>query len=960
MNQDKITRKGAYHSAKRATGVAMLACLLALLASCSGDGAVAPPPVVVPPPPPAAVLARIEVTPKAVLLTARDATAPLTVAAYDTDGKPMAVSVNWTSSAPAVADVATDGTVTAVAGLGSAQIVAELGGVRSEAITVLIAQPVAGAILVSDDQVSSGPTPLAPIAQPAAGTILASNNPGSSAPMLLDPNSAYGVGFQYQITLTGIAAPEVGDVLIGTGGTPVAGRVVEVIVAEGTDPLVTLELIAIGDLFDELQFSEQIAVSLDRSAINPELESLYDLVDETDGSISFIPRRAAASAVATKPGLNGGVQNAAGSPPEGTVALSGMECTWTLPLEEFPIKLSTTPSYNLSVDLYADINYDVLNGFQWLIVTGEPLLEAKLAAVTKTAIGTKVGCSVELAKLPIPIGGPLSFFFGGWIPVGFEFEFGGQIALPDVGFNGGVKSHPAASLGVDCSEGCKVVAELVEDLETKFDLVYPDLQGGGLTITAGIEGYLFADLAFGSPVLAQFMQAAQFKAFKLKAGAAQSVTLLPTLEQANDDAKASEFGLDLKASIGTAPNFQNWLGLLGLQLPPLVLESQTPLARSPTGQFAITPGNVDVGDTVTFSVQLDSSTYLGLEAVDAIEFQWMKDGELQPGLPGCTTIPAVPGQTTFTCETNFLAEHAGVQTFHAFMHAKLFGIPLPGLIEISKIGKAQVGVAASTPHVRAGNRNYAVQGYFDVSKPDGTGGPTVDYQTLVSALPAGGSTADSFNESLFDSYAFTLPGGGTATGNYVSTALVAMIGTPDTVWGLSASGSYTVGATWSTSEARESFGLRPNGDSGISFVFDVVGGLMNYNIDAQTTSVPETNVALLGGSVVLRRLISSSEEELLVAATSCSVNNVVDQLVNGSPAYTCADIAALLGGTYVERPSSLAMSGTLEPGTYALNASAVGSIALTDVHLWLDLGLEIASGGGQGGFSVQIEFSPVP
>jgi len=135
---------------------------------------------------------------------------------------------------------------------------------------------------------------------------------------------------------------------------------------------------------------------------------------------------------------------------------------------------------------------------------------------------------------------------------------------------------------------------------------------------------------------------------------------------------------------------------------------------------------------------------------------------------------------------------------------------------------------------------------------------------------------------------------------------------------------------------------------------------MNYNIDAQTTSVPETNVALLGGSVVLRRLISSSEEELLVAATSCSVNNVVDQLVNGSPAYTCADIAALLGGTYVERPSSLAMSGTLEPGTYALNASAVGSIALTDVHLWLDLGLEIASGGGQGGFSVQIEFSPVP
>ena len=55
MNQHNIARKGAYHRVKRTAGIAMLVGLLALLASCSGDGTVAPPPVVVPPPPPAAI-----------------------------------------------------------------------------------------------------------------------------------------------------------------------------------------------------------------------------------------------------------------------------------------------------------------------------------------------------------------------------------------------------------------------------------------------------------------------------------------------------------------------------------------------------------------------------------------------------------------------------------------------------------------------------------------------------------------------------------------------------------------------------------------------------------------------------------------------------------------------------------------------------------------------------------------
>ena len=62
MNQYRIARKGAYHRAKRATGVAMLASLLALLAACSGDGTVAAPPVSGPLPGSGTALARDAIT----------------------------------------------------------------------------------------------------------------------------------------------------------------------------------------------------------------------------------------------------------------------------------------------------------------------------------------------------------------------------------------------------------------------------------------------------------------------------------------------------------------------------------------------------------------------------------------------------------------------------------------------------------------------------------------------------------------------------------------------------------------------------------------------------------------------------------------------------------------------------------------------------------------------------------
>jgi hypothetical protein len=343
-----------------------------------------------------------------------------------------------------------------------------------------------------------------------------------------------------------------------------------------------------------------------------------------------------------------------------------------------------------------------------------------------------------------------------------------------------------------------------------------------------------------------------------------------------------------------------------------------------------------------------------VEAVDGIEIMWMKDGQLQPGRPGCTTIAAVPGQTTFTCETDFLTEHSGVQTFHAFMKAKLFGIPLPGLIEISKSGKAQVGVATGTPHVRAGRRVYLVDGSFFVFVPE-TGLGQVNPQEVRVTLPAGGTVADNFNEALSDSYTVNRPGGGSATANYASTLLVSMTGTPDAVWGLSASGSRSSAGTWTTSEARESFSLHAGSGGGgpyVSMIFDVVGGPIQYNINAQTGSSVVTNAWSIG-YVRLVQSFSASEETRLAEAGSCSLNDSLWQLLTGSPPSSCDDTWPLIS-------PSFAMTGTLQPGTYSLYATATSDLALNNIFEWFDAGITSANSDGQASFSFQIDFSPAP
>lgn len=127
------------------------------------------------------------------------------------------------------------------------------------------------------------------------------------------------------------------------------------------------------------------------------------------------------------------------------------------------------------------------------------------------------------------------------------------------------------------------------------------------------------------------------------------------------------------------------------------------ISKSPRGTFVIDPGQVApgddqaLGDLARFTVELDPVTYLGLESVDKVEIRWQKDDgqggtTLESGRPACHFIEASAGQTTLECETDFLQEHEGEQTFYALVHAKLFGLSLPVSLDVGPDAKAVLDV----------------------------------------------------------------------------------------------------------------------------------------------------------------------------------------------------------------------------------------------------------------------------
>src|SRR5687767_11759354 len=166
----------------------------ALLFAACGDGPTEPPPGGAP--------VALVVAPAALLFAAAGEQQQLKAYLIDADGTRTEVDAAFTSSNQTVAAVGAGGIATGGAGIGSAQIVATSAGLTSVPVFALRATPAAGALLVADSQVVGHPEPV-------------------------DTFATYGLGWRERVQLRGVSLVP-GQLVIASGGAPIAGRVVAV------------------------------------------------------------------------------------------------------------------------------------------------------------------------------------------------------------------------------------------------------------------------------------------------------------------------------------------------------------------------------------------------------------------------------------------------------------------------------------------------------------------------------------------------------------------------------------------------------------------------------------------------------------------------------------------------------------------------------------------------------------
>lgn len=885
-------------------GVYVLAVLV--LGACGGSGGTnggtqADPAVT-------GTIARIEITPNTFLLQQPGATATLSARAFDANGNPVATAIAWSSNDTGAASVDANGTVMATGALGSAQIIAQAAGVTSAPALAVLAQPAAGAIIVSDVQVIDDP-------------------------QAVDANAEYGLGWQYQVTLSGIAAPAVGAIIVGSGEQPVGGRVVSAVPDTSGNVVVTLEVIPLSQMFAALKIEQSISLKNAPYTVEDKIAARYDVARSADGRLTFMPR--AGDAAVSSALL-------AAATPIGTSATEVFDCDSSFGPA---LTLTVPPVFALNSDVSVDFGYDsAVGGFQKFIVGGEVKAEFKIKPSIDATLAGEAKCNAQLVQLTVPMSGPLSLLFGAKVPLGVGFELKADFTLASLGFETSAMAKGETKLGVQCLPTCEMVTTL--DGDTDGEQFKPDIPAlddpfGQFKLEAGIEGYGFANVKIGNP----FLAALQFETFKSKFGLKQSLELESMAAQRENVNSASKFKLELTGKAGAGSAIQKLKNLLGIDFIELEHAFSVPLANSPSGSLTITPSEVKagnasaVGELAKFTVTLDTSTYLGLDAVDGVEIKWFKNGTLEPGRPGCTSLPATSGQTVFTCQTDFLQEHLGEQTFYAFVKAKLFGVPLLVPLEVADNSAAKVKVTGGTGAVKLRYRQHRAVLMRDIQAN------STYYQENQVRYTGAIDSLEAYNDSS-DPAAHTVTEGNTGRADG---ALEQSVGfTADgngNISGIAEAGSFqvqvelTAQASYPTDTVTGA-GAQAEFDDTVNFIqFEVVGGPVNFTLTG-SINVSSNNIPYPADGFV--RLVPLDQLPLVSYDVCSGVPFYAPDL--GMTVDPCAGVPATV---------SLAYSGMLMPGIYNLQVSMNGLVDLSSQ----DSGDQLRTSSGS--YSAQMTFAPV-
>jgi len=503
---------------------------------------------------------RVAISPAAVLLTEVGASRKLAAQAYDAAGIPSGGSTTWASNDPATVEIASDGTLTARAS-GSAQITASVNGVSSAPVLVVVATPAAGAILVDDEQIVGGPA-------------------------ITNANAA-----TYEVTLSGLS-PKVSDILVGTGGKPLGGRVVAV-----DGQTATVEPVSPGELVTDLELTEIIDMSRAPIQIPADIARLYD-VERTGNTFEFVPKPDFMEQVGRqrleaddRPMAAVGTMFAVG-----TYMLPFEECETSLP--SLPITLSNPPGFTIEISPTLDIAWTPDDELVHWLVRAEPKATLNLGLAINAQFEAKVECKATFFEFPVPIAGFLSWLLGGVVPVGLGFELGGKVVVATATVGGKVEASAKVAVGVACAiAGCSLDHSLTDTkVDPKWTFSLPSI--GNVRLQPSFEVSAFAEAEL-SPLL-------RLEVAKAKVGGQFSADWSPRISQMTDPEYRSEYKLTLEAGVSVGNELSGIAEKLGLdEIAAAELKISTDLYHSPTAKLTTDKPGYEGGETVHARVHFD-------------------------------------------------------------------------------------------------------------------------------------------------------------------------------------------------------------------------------------------------------------------------------------------------------------------------------------------------------------------
>lgn len=301
-----------------------------------------------------------------------------------------------------------------------------------------------------------------------------------------------------------------------------------------------------------------------------------------------------------------------------------------------------------------EVKYSGLYGHFRLALHADLEATGQLGFEVKVPLHGEIGCEKKLAEYPIPIAGPLTWFFGPKADVYLVSQLAGDLSLMGAKVEAKLTITGSGVGGIDCPPGitCNGIGTLDVHGKPEFDW--------DANVSARFEPELFAGIkvkgAFGvsklSKILPKSLGPLQLNIIEGKFGVKAAGSFASVENQINDNQYKSDYSLLLAGTIQPGEDlkefgkFWGFPDILGLKFD-LSLE----MGHSPKGTVTANQSTFNAGDIASFNVKLDPESVTVLHTPIAFPYNisevqlWRRVLSAAP--IKVSTLGAVSGQTDF-------------------------------------------------------------------------------------------------------------------------------------------------------------------------------------------------------------------------------------------------------------------------------------------------------------------------